>query len=142
MQAAGDSHLRPIYLLAEPVYPGVRALGMDLGGYSREDAAKALRSNLDQLAQRQVTLRYADRGWTMTARDLGLRTDLDPILDSVFAVGREGNPFVRFTNQFGFWRGGCNLEQSSAVFDPSVQAEVLNRIAGELDRPPSDARLA
>lgn len=126
---------------ANRIYPGVRALGMDLGGYSREDAAQALKGSLDQLAQRQLALRYGDRAWTMSAQELGLRTDLNPILDSAFAVGREGNPVLRFTTQFGLWRRGRDFEQPNAVFDPAVQAEVLGRIGREIDRPPTEARL-
>ncbi|HET8646694.1 MAG TPA: hypothetical protein VFO85_14465, partial [Vicinamibacteria bacterium] len=100
------------------VYPGVRALGMDLGGYSREDAARALQRGLNQMAQRQLALRYGDRTWTYTAHELGLRTDLAPILDAVFSVGREGHVFARFATQFGLLRHGRSFEQPSAVFDP------------------------
>ena len=88
------------------VYPGVKALGIDLGGYSREDAARALQGGLNQMAQRQLTLRYGERAWTYTAQELGLRTDLAPILDAVFSVGREGNIVARFGTQFGLLRHG------------------------------------
>src|SRR6476661_4291883 len=126
---------------ANRVYPGVRALGYDLGGYSREEAGAVLARGLDEIGRRQVDVRYRDQSWTFTAQELGLKTDLAPVLDSVFAVGREGNLFGRFWTQLGVWRQGRAFEQPNTAFDPAAQTAILQRLAGEIDRPVSEAKL-
>lgn len=126
---------------ANRVYPGVKALGSDLGGYSRDEAGAILQGSLDEISKRQVTVRYAELSWVLTAHELGLKTDLAPILDSVFAVGREGNLLGRFSTQFGLWRQGRSFEQPSAAFDQATQTALLQRLAHEIDRPMAEARL-
>jgi hypothetical protein len=123
------------------VYPGVRAFGQDLGGYSREEARLALQRSLDEFGRRELTLVYAERTWSFTAHELGLRSDAAPVLDAVFAVGRQGNPFARFATQFGLWRQGRSFEHPSAAFDVAAQADALKRIAAEIDRPVSEPKL-
>jgi vancomycin resistance protein YoaR len=123
------------------VYPGVKALGNDLGGYSRDEAALILQRSLDESARRRLAVRYEELSWSLTAQELGLKTDLAPVLDSVFAVGREGNLITRFWTQFGLWRQGRSFEHPSAAFDQDVQTAVLQRLAREVDRPMVEARL-
>jgi vancomycin resistance protein YoaR len=117
------------------VYPGIRALGHDLGGYSREEARAVLQRSLDELEQRQLTLGYAEHSWTLAARELGLKTDVAPILASIMSVGREGHVLQRFATQFGLLRQGRSFEQPSEAFDPAAQAALLQRLAQQIDRP-------
>ena len=126
---------------ANRVYPGVRAFGQDLGGYSRDEARLVLQKSLDDLARRQITVSHRELSWSLTAQELGLKTDLAPVLDSVFAIGREGTFFGRFSTQFGLWRQGRTFEQPSAAFDPTAQTAVLERLAHEVARPVLEARL-
>jgi vancomycin resistance protein YoaR len=132
-----------IYQLAyaNRVYPGVRALGQDLGGYSREEAQRVLQRSLEELARRQITVFYRDQSWTMTAQELGLRTDLTPVLESVFSVGREGSVFGRFWAQLGLWGRGRTYDQPATAFDPAAQSAALDRFAREIDRPVVEAEL-
>ena len=67
---------------ANRVYPGVRAFGRDLGGYSRDEASAVLQRSVDELSARQITLTYRELSWTMTAQELGLKTELAPVLES------------------------------------------------------------
>ena len=127
---------------ANRVYPGVRAFGHDLGGYSREEAGAVLQGSLDDLARHQVALVYGDQTWTFTARELGLRPDAGPVLESVFSIGRDGNIFGRFSTQFGLWRQGRSFEQPSSAFDAAIQTTILQQLAGEIDRPASEVKLA
>lgn len=126
---------------ADRVYPGVRALGLDLGGYSREDARRALENALNVLAQQQVTLRYGDQSWTVTARELGLQDDVSSMLQAVMAIGREGNVLERFWTQIGLAGSGGDYREANAAFDEAAQRAVLRRIAAEVDRPVREAEL-
>jgi vancomycin resistance protein YoaR len=123
------------------IYPGVRAYGYDLGGYSRQDAGALLQRALDNMAARPVTARYAEFSFTLSAQDLGLRTDLEPVLDAVYGIGRDGNPFQRFSTQFGLLRQGRSYEQASAAFDSVATTVALEGIARQVDRSVQDARL-
>jgi vancomycin resistance protein YoaR len=126
---------------ANRVYPGVKVFGYDLGGYSRDEARSMLQQRIEDMSRRQLTLTAADKSWTFTAQELGLKVDLAPVLDSVFAIGREGNVFGRFSTQFGLWPTGRSFEQPTAAFDQAAQTTVLERLAREVDRPVVEARL-
>lgn len=123
------------------IYPGVHALGTDLGGQTHEEARLSLERRAAEFAERPITLRFQSMQWTATGRDLGLNTDMTPLLESAFALGREGNLLNRFTTQMGLWRDGRSFDPSAALYDPAAQAAVLQAVARDVDRPVVDARI-
>jgi vancomycin resistance protein YoaR len=126
---------------AERIFPGVRALGHDLGGYSRVEARAALLQSIDALSRRQLVVGYAEQSWTLTAQELGLRSDIETVLDAAYAVGHEGSFIERFAAQFGLLQQGRTFEQSGAAFDRDAQSDVLRRVAQLVDRPVQEAQL-
>lgn len=122
------------------IYPGVHALGMDLGGLTPEDARHALEQRLDESAGRPVSLQFEELQWTVMGGDLGLRREVQPVVDAAFELGREGNPFAQLLAQLTLWRSGRNLDPSGAMYDLEAQRVLLDRIASEVNQPVIDAR--
>lgn len=126
---------------ADRIYPGVRVLGEDLGGYSRDEARSLLENRLRDLGERRLILRFQDRAWDLNAQELGLNVDVSPVLEVAYRQGREGNFFERFWTQLGLRREGQSFQGPSAAYDQAVQTNLLQRIAREIDRSAADSTL-
>ena len=122
------------------IYDGVSALGVDLGGMTREEAERALAARANELAGRPVVVRAADAEWRTDWSQLGLRIPATPIVERAMAVGRDGSPVQRAVAQIDALGSGMRLpvEQS---FDEQVLREFVSSVAGRVDRPVRDARL-
>jgi vancomycin resistance protein YoaR len=127
---------------ADRIFPGVRALGHELGGYTRDEARATLLQSVDELSRRQLVVGFAEQSWTLTAQELGLRSDVDPVLQAAFSVGHEGNVFERFSSQFGLLRQGRTFEQPGAAYDRDAQTDIIQRIAQLVERPVQEAQLS
>lgn len=122
------------------IAPGVSVLGLQVGGLTRGEAAAQLAPRVEALLARPLALRYGDRSWDTTARDLGVRLDPANLAEAAYKVGREGNPFARLTEQLGALAAGRTLAVSSTTDQAALDAS-LTRVARDLDRAPQDARL-
>jgi LysM repeat protein len=81
--AAGYFGLRQLHQ-GDRILPGVQALGVDLGGKSPSQAARALQN---AWGERRVTLQAGENRWTLSPEQLGLRLDADA---TARVAGREG----------------------------------------------------
>jgi vancomycin resistance protein YoaR len=122
------------------VYPGVRALGVDLGGRTRDEAIAALAARTDALLAQPVTLQAADVRRTATWRDVGLRAAPDALADQALAVGHGSNPVRRLAGQWTAATRHYSIDAAPA-FDDAALAAYLQGVAQEVDRPARDARL-
>jgi vancomycin resistance protein YoaR len=122
------------------VFPGVQALGVDLGGRTPDEAQAALRARADALLAAPVTIVAGDTSRRTTWRDVGLRLDSQALLDDALAVGRDGSPVRRLTEQWQAARGSHSLDLTTRTDDPALKA-FLDEVAAGVDRPPRDARL-
>jgi len=76
------------YYHRQRVYPGVQALGIELGGMTLDQARAALSQPVARREGQVLTLRYGERRWTASAAELGLRYDLEAAVEAAFAAGR------------------------------------------------------
>ncbi|HAX24500.1 MAG TPA: hypothetical protein DCX80_05620, partial [Chloroflexi bacterium] len=72
------------------VRSGVHALGVDLSGMNRQQAAEALTLAANTHTSQSLTLADGDRAWTITAANLGLVIDVDGIVDDALSTGHTG----------------------------------------------------
>ncbi len=122
------------------VYAGVEALGVDLGGLTRDEATAALAARVQPLLDARVTLVAADTRRAPTWRDLGLRLAADELADRALAVGRQGNPLRRLAAQWAALTRRWPLATDLAL-DETALAAYLQDLARAVDRPARDARL-
>src|SRR5581483_6642776 len=121
-------------------YPGVEALGVDLGGRTRGEAVAALSAQAEARLAAPVTLQAAETRRTATWRDLGLRAVPDALADRALAVGREGNPLRRLAAQYAAATRHHDVGGELAL-DEGALSDYLQGIAREVDRPVRDAKL-
>lgn len=121
-------------------YPGVSALGVDLGGCSWDEGVALLDSRSADYPAYPLVLRHGGRTWEASPQDWGVR--LNPTGTAVHAwnVGRRG-PFWRdLWEQFYVLVNGYEAP-TELDFDETAAASALGRLAQEINTAPRDARL-
>lgn len=124
---------------ADRIVPGVRVLGLDVGGQSSSAARVLLGANASRLGEELVTLRADRREWQVAAADLGLRVDVDTMVERAYDIAHVGNPVQRATVQWATVLFGARLGSPLVWFEADRQEAILHRIAGDIDRDPVDA---
>ena len=124
------------------IYPGVRALGVNVGGMNRDDARAALAGQIAAMSSRSIVIGFKEQSWTVEGHHLGVRPDVEPVLDEAFTLGREGNLLARLAFRLQLAFNGSSHEVHAQGFDPVAMAAFMQALAGALERPVTDAGLA
>ena len=124
------------------IYPGVRALGVNVGGMTRDDARAVLASQITAMSNRSIVIGFKELSWTVEGHHLGVRPDVEPVLDEAFKLGREGNLLARLAFQLQLAFNGASHEVHAQGFDPVAMAAFMQALAGAVERPTTDAGLA
>jgi vancomycin resistance protein YoaR len=122
------------------VFPGVKTLGVTLGGASRAEAHATLTQLAKDYSAQWMTIRHGDRTWHAALSDLGIRLDVDRTLDATLAYGRGGSILDRLRDRWRAWREGVAVKPVLAFTDERWN-ETLTAVGGQIDRPARDARL-
>lgn len=125
---------------AERVFPGVRALGVNLGGRQASEVEALLAAPTAALLDEQVTLVAGETTRTATWRDLGLRLSPGELAAAAMAVGHSGDPLRRLREQWRAIRNGVELSAGER-FDEAALTAYLEGLAQAVNRPAHDARL-
>jgi len=86
---------------ANRMYPGVRALGVPLGGMTRDEARAALTDRVASMSGRSITIGFKELSWTVVGQHLGVRPDVDPVVDEAFRLGTMGAIRAGWRFRFG-----------------------------------------
>jgi vancomycin resistance protein YoaR len=124
------------------IYPGVRALGVNVGGMNRDEARAALSDQITAMSNRTIVIGFKELNWTVAGHHLGVRPDIEPVVDEAFKLGREGNLFGRLAFQVQLAFNGASHEVHAPGFDPVAMGAFMQALAGAVDRPITDASLA
>lgn len=121
--------------------PGAVIQAVDLAGMDRTRALAAIEDALTPVLDRRVTLRFEDRTWTTSLRDLGATTDAEQVVDA--AIGASRDVSWRTLAEVR-WRGGqVPFEATVTVDQPRDAARQLVRaIADALHIAPVNAELS
>jgi vancomycin resistance protein YoaR len=123
------------------VTPGVKALGVDVGGMTVQAAAARLQPRAAEALDRPLILSAGTWERRTTPRELGLRLDSADIARTAAGVGRSGNPLGRLLEQLDALVRGRSLDALGEQDQGAMEA-YLGRLAAELNRPPRDAVLS
>jgi vancomycin resistance protein YoaR len=124
------------------IYPGVRALGIPVGGMTRDEARTALSQQIAAMSERTLVIGFKELRWTVAGHHLGIRPDVEPLIDDAFKLGRDGNFFGRIGFQLQLASNGPSHEVHAPGFDPIIMGTFMQALVGAVDRPTTDARLA
>jgi vancomycin resistance protein YoaR len=127
---------------ANRMYPGVRALGISLGGMTREEARTALSDRVTALSGRSITIGFKELSWTVVGQHLGVRPEVDPVVDEAFRLGHDGSSLARLALQLRLMVNGSAYEVQAPAFDPAAMQAFMQALAGAVDRPVVDGSLS
>jgi vancomycin resistance protein YoaR len=123
------------------IYPGVRALGVAVGGMNRDQARAALADQVAAMGNRSIVIGFKELNWTVAGHHLGVRPDVEPVIDDALKLGREGSIFSRLAFQLQIFTRGDSHEVNAPGIDPVAMQAFMQALAGAVDRPTSDAKL-
>lgn len=121
--------------------PGVRMVGIDLGGVNRNEAVALLSQQLSYPLTGRVTLSYGDRNWTFTPAELGLHLDGEASANAAYSFGRSLWPWENISEKIQSMQGGATLAPR-LIFNGQEAHAALQRVAGELNQPTIEAVLS
>lgn len=124
------------------IYLGVSSMGVDLSGYTRDEARTILAASLQRFARTPVTLRHKGREWRPLPEELGIGLEFQDTVDDAYAVGREGNPLQRLQAQLSSLGSGRSVGSPRFVVDSARRTVYLTRLAREIDQAPIDAQIS
>jgi vancomycin resistance protein YoaR len=123
------------------IYPNVSIHGVAVGELSAAEASQRLHERFAPFLAQPVTLSFADRTWTPTADELGVRLEIERATRDALAAGRGNSFFVNLREVMAVYQHGLELPLHLTVDQATMQAYLLARVA-EIERPAVDARLA
>ena len=74
---------------ASVLLPGVNVAGVDVGGMTRQEAARVVAPTVSAILNRKIRIRAADERWVRTARQLGVRASVERALNQAVAYSDE-----------------------------------------------------
>jgi len=122
------------------IYPGVEAMGLELGGRTPEEAQALLEAHFDQYAQTPITLRQGDHRWQVTPAALGLSLDAAETVRLGYLAGRQGGVTQRIGEEVAAL-GDRRTVEPALSFDEARASAVLAQMNDEVQRSPANAGL-
>lgn len=119
---------------------GVSVSGIELGGFTRDQADRTLQSWAAKQARRDITLTAMDRRWNGPLGSLGLSVDWQDAANRAYAVGRTGSLFNRLICVLTSAGSGKHVVARLRV-DRLVLQRTLRKVAEAVNRPHTDARI-
>lgn len=123
------------------ILPGVRVLGSDLSGMTREQTyGKLLLLEKDIVMNTPLFVKYGERRWRLEPAQVGITADRDRIINEAFSVGRRGSIIKRWHEIRLAQKEGIDIPFYITIDHARLDQE-LKRISSEITIPPRDAQL-
>ncbi|KES04268.1 VanW family protein [Streptomyces toyocaensis] len=123
----GGLYLAGLLLTGGEIEAGTSVRGVDLGGLTREEAARKLERHLVDAGSRTLAVKVGDREGTLDTRRAGLSYDIPATLDRAAATGTDPVGVIG-----GLFRSGGAIEPVVRVDEDKARA-ALGKLAGSLD---------
>jgi len=123
---------------AGKIYPGITIGGVEVWGENK-DAAKALvQEKITEINQSEITLLANGQENKVKIADLGLTYNIDELVNSAYAIGREDNFQFRVPKVLATLVKENNILLSPKVDDNKIR-EILEKIYPGLNKDPKNA---
>jgi lipoprotein-anchoring transpeptidase ErfK/SrfK len=122
----------------DEIAQGVSIGGIDVGGHDADEAQGVVRKQIVDPLKQPVHVKFEGEKYTLTPEELGVRADVDGMVDEAVDASREGGIFGRV------WRYASGGDVDTDV-DPRVEYDedalkgFVDGVAGKVDREPRDA---
>ncbi len=131
---------------------GVRVDGVHVGGMTKEEARKALENgNTGAAAALNITVQVDSDVWNLTGNELPLERNLAAVLDTAYAIGRQGSPETiassvtpfeyRYQHLYHTVTTPVNLT-TAVTYDPARVRQLVGIIENRVNRDAADAQVA
>ena len=132
--------------------PGVYVDNVRIGGMTRAQAEAALRqSGTNPAADLHITLNIDGQTWIMTSSELPFTQNLSAVLDTAYAIGRQGtvdtigNAMTPFAYRYAHLNHTLTTPaylNTEVTYDRAAVRELVAIIENNIDREPVDAQVA
>ena len=122
------------------ILPGVRVLGLPLGGLTKDEAAARLSPRSAAILDQPVEITASTRQWTTTPRALGARLDPVELASAAYGVGHRGSPAARIREQLRTLQADTDVPTTTSA-DGGQLDLLLARMAVDIDHPAKEAVL-
>ncbi len=123
---------------SDEIAEGIDIGGVDVSGMTEAEAEELVTLELIEPLDRDLVVTYDDVKYKLNADRLAVRADIDGMIDRAFEASKEGGLPTRL------WRyaTGGEVDESiepEVLYDEGEVAQLVEKIAGEIDRDPVDA---
>ena len=113
---------------------GVSIANIAVGGLSPSDAADKISENIDFPSAGRIVITDQDQNWLTSPAELGLFLDPEITAQNAFKVGRSGNIFQRFSNQFNAWYYHHDIPLAM-ILDEHMAFNYIDHLAQQINTP-------
>lgn len=124
---------------ADKIYPGVHVAGVDVGGQTLDQATTTLQARF-AAANQPIAVQAGDVNLSLTPDQLGARPQAQALAATALESGRNGGTLDTLVGPIVASSESPAIA-ASALVDDAALTSAVDRIAGQVDRPPRDARL-
>jgi vancomycin resistance protein YoaR len=110
----------------DAVLGGVRVAGLDVSRVSARVLREMLGKRARELEARVLSVRVAEKPFSLAPASIGFRVDVEKTADRVLAVGRGGSVFGRMAGVYARWFVPVEVELASS-FDAGALAAAVAR---------------
>ena len=127
---------------AKTTYRNVYVGDINLSKKSKDEIASAIRPKTEDFQNKELVLKYQPeegdvKEYKFASSDIGLSFDLDKTAKDVYAVGRSGNIFRSFYQQFKTLFVKYRVEASYSINEDALEKKIAD-IGAEVDVPEKD----
>ncbi len=122
------------------IHANITINGIDVGGMTAYEAEAKVRSVMEPILGKTLALRYEERNWPLTYKDLDLIFKYEEAAQKAYSIGHEGNFFQEVADSIRM-----QLSRSDIPLKYDYNAMHISRklelIAGEIDQESVDATI-
>ncbi|OPX84699.1 MAG: Vancomycin B-type resistance protein VanW [Pelotomaculum sp. PtaB.Bin104] len=114
---------------AEKVLPGVKVMGIDLGGLNKSEGIVRINGLEKDLRSSRVMLHYQNESWPLLLSEVGLDLNEESVMEAAMNAGRTGSLLQQWRDRKSFQQNG-----SSVVPEIGFDEEKLEQRVKELTK--------
>ena len=120
------------------IFPGITVGGVDVGGMTREEALTAVEAASKTQLDREITVSWKERHWTVTPRKLGAKSNAEQLVQKAMDISSHTNVLQRA--RMALLGDSLDYQRDLAITYPHQGVRgFVEGVASSLDREPIDA---
>jgi len=125
-------------LFSRKLIPGVYVAGLDLGGFSYDDAVARL-EEFEVASEKTINITYGGKSFDLKGEEIGLEYSWDATVNRAFEVGRTSNFFVDTKEKLAGLVGKDLYIAAFYEFEEDPFDNFMATVRGDLNSPAEDA---